>query len=466
MDNKPDNKQKGECQDFLDGKENVNFDFQDQDIVPIFRLFADISGCNLFIHPEIKGRATMKFRDVPWSQALDKILQTFDLDMSIEENVIRIAPIYVFAKEAEYKAKLEAVKIYSLPLETKLFTLDHADINTVESVIKGARILSPRGSINLDRRTNSIIVKDVPLVFDEIVSIVTMLDVPQKPYDFSEVDEGTMLFRNTNFAKNKKIFLAHQFKEETLIKKMKILIEEYGYDWEEGKRIDLGSISEDILTKIQDCGFVLVLMTKKDLLENGEFTTSSWLIEEKGAALAFGHRPLIMVETGVARHYVGFLQSDDEMIYFDRSNCDAKITDALIKIDSTYKKRLEHTTKELKNMLINEVVSDTNNNLFYIDLDGLHPLPDEKTAFFLKSAKGIMPLSEAEITKYTLSDKFSSVCDKSTPIIKNQKGTVYIILNNKKYYINSYSWLDEWDRDHSDIKIVSNEETKRYPMGR
>lgn len=461
-----DNKQEMRCQDYLDGKENVNFDFHDQDIVPILRLFADISGCNFFIHPEIKGRVTMKFRDVPWNQALNTILKTFNLDISIEENIIRIAPLHVFIREKENKVKVEAARFHSLPLETKFFTLNHADINTIESIIKGARILSSRGSITLDRRTKSIIVKDIPFVFDEIDHIITMLDIPQKPYDSSADDGGIMVLKNTNFAKNKNIFLAHQFIEEALIQKMKKSIEESGYDWKEGKRADLGSISEDILTKIQNCGFIIILMTQKDLLENGEFTTSSWLIEEKGAALAFGHRPLIMVESGVARQYVGFLQSDDEMIYFDRSNFDTKINDALAKIDSTYRKRLEKRIKEPTSLLINEVVSDTTNNLFYIDEDGLHPLPDEKTASFLKSSKGIIPLSEAEIANYTLSDKFGSVCDNNTPIIRNKAGHVYIILNNRKYYIGSYSWLDEWDRDNSDIKDISNEETKRYPMGK
>ena len=93
------------CADFLSGKENVNFDFQDQDIVPILRLFADISGCNLFIHPAVKGKATMKFRDVPWTQALDTILKTFSLSKSVEGNIIRIAPNSVFAKESEEKAQ-------------------------------------------------------------------------------------------------------------------------------------------------------------------------------------------------------------------------------------------------------------------------------------------------------------------------------------------------------------------------
>jgi len=148
----------------------------------------------------------------------------------------------------------------------------------------------------------------------------------------------------SNFAKNKNIFLAHIFVEENLIEKLKNIIEQYDYHWKEGKRDDLGSISEDILTKIKDCGFFIAVVTKKDQLKSGNFTTSSWLIEEKGAALAFGHRPLIMVEKGVDRHYVGFLQSDDEMIYFNKSNFDTKIKEAMKKIENTYKKKVAKTS--------------------------------------------------------------------------------------------------------------------------
>ena len=132
--------------------------------------------------------------------------------------------------------------------------------------------------------------------------------------------------------------MAHRFEEQGLIEKLKDIIQRNGYQWEEGKREDLGSISEDILSKIKTCGFFIVLMTKKDKLESGKYTTSSWLTEEKGAALAFGHRPLIIVEEGVDRHYVGFLQSDDEMIYFERENFDEKIKEAITKIDNTFKK--------------------------------------------------------------------------------------------------------------------------------
>jgi hypothetical protein len=149
----------------------------------------------------------------------------------------------------------------------------------------------------------------------------------------------------SNFAKNNGIFLAHQFSEESLVVRLKGVIEKNGYNWEEGRRQDLGSISEDILSKIKNCGFFIVLMTKKDQLNSGSFTVSSWLLEEKGAAIAFGHRPLIMVEEDVDRHYVGFLQSDEEIIYFNRLNFDGKIEEAIRKIDNTYKRDKKNTNK-------------------------------------------------------------------------------------------------------------------------
>lgn len=168
----------GKCQAFLEGRETVNFDFQDQEIVPIFRLFADISGCNLFVHPDVKGKATMKFRDVPWNQALDTILKTFSLDKSIEGNIIRIAPHIIFAKESEDKAKALDALVKAEPLETKIFPISYADVTVVEAAIRNSKILTPRGSLSVDRRTSSMLVKDIASVFPEVENLLETLDRP------------------------------------------------------------------------------------------------------------------------------------------------------------------------------------------------------------------------------------------------------------------------------------------------
>ena len=166
------------CESYLAGKENVNFDFQDQDIVPILRLFADISGCNLFLHPEVKGKATMKFRDVPWNQAFNTILLTFSLDKAIEGNIIRVAPSTVFTKEKEEKVRSMEAQVKAEPLETKIFRISYADVAGVEAAIKSSKILTPRGSINVDKRTSTMLVKDVAAVFPEIDNLLTSLDRP------------------------------------------------------------------------------------------------------------------------------------------------------------------------------------------------------------------------------------------------------------------------------------------------
>lgn len=166
------------CYSYLEGKEVVNFDFQDQDIVPIFRLFADISGCNIFIHPDVKGKATMKFRDVPWNQAFDTILKTFSLGKSVEGNVIRIAPHTIFAKESEEKVKAEEAGIKAEALETRVFEISYADVGIVENAIRNAKLISQRGSINVDKRTSTMIVKDIASVFPGIEEILKTLDKP------------------------------------------------------------------------------------------------------------------------------------------------------------------------------------------------------------------------------------------------------------------------------------------------
>ena len=133
----------------------------------------------------------------------------------------------------------------------------------------------------------------------------------------------------TEFPKNRTVFIAHSFHEEKLVSGLKKYLKRENLQWVEGRQQELGSISKDILTKIKDSGFFLAVMTKRDKMEKGGYTVSSWLLEEKGAALAYGHRPLIMVEEGVERHYVGFLQGDDQLIHFERDEFSSKMIEAV-----------------------------------------------------------------------------------------------------------------------------------------
>jgi hypothetical protein len=143
------------------------------------------------------------------------------------------------------------------------------------------------------------------------------------------------------FAGNRQVFLAYQFTEEKLVEGLKVHLQKNGFTWTEGKRDDLGSISQDIIDKIRTSGFFLAVMTGKDILPNDKYTTSSWLIEEKGVAIAYGRRPCLIVEGCIDRHYVGFLQGDDQLIYFERDEFAKKMQDAVEFMKKTMKRMLK-----------------------------------------------------------------------------------------------------------------------------
>lgn len=156
----------------------ISLDFQDTDIVPIFRLLADISGYNVVLNQDVKGKLTMKLINVPWDQALDLILKDFSLGKVVEGNIIRIAPLSVFAKESEDKVKARDAEVKAEPLETRVFPINYADVSVVETTIKNSKMLTARGSLSVDKRTSSMVIKDAASVFPQVETLLTTLDRP------------------------------------------------------------------------------------------------------------------------------------------------------------------------------------------------------------------------------------------------------------------------------------------------
>jgi type IV pilus assembly protein PilQ len=158
----------------------ISLDFQDTDIIPIFRLLADISGYNIIVSPEVKGKLTMKLINVPWDQALDLMLKTTTppLGKAVEGNIIRIAPHSVFTQESEETAKASEAAIKAEHLDTRIFPISYAKVLDVEKSIKDSKMLSPRGNISYDERTTSLVINDVPSVFPRIEGLLANLDKP------------------------------------------------------------------------------------------------------------------------------------------------------------------------------------------------------------------------------------------------------------------------------------------------
>ena len=137
----------------------IDLDFKDFDIHNILRMISDVGQVNIITSDDVKGSITIRMRDVPWDQALDVILKAKSLGMQREGNLIRVAPLAVLEKELEAELARAKASIELKPLDTRLIPLSYA---TGDKMLpRVAELLSSRGKVSVDERTNMLIVSDV-----------------------------------------------------------------------------------------------------------------------------------------------------------------------------------------------------------------------------------------------------------------------------------------------------------------
>jgi type IV pilus assembly protein PilQ len=162
----------------IDGKEyrgrRVSLDFKDVEIADVLRLIAEVSDLNIIAGDEVAGNVTIRLVEVPWDQALDVILMTKGLGFVRVGNVLRIAPSDVLKAEEEVRLQERRNKEKLEDLEVKLLPVNYAAVKDVEGLVK--RLLSARGTVNLDERTNTLIIKDIPSVIDESTALIAAID--------------------------------------------------------------------------------------------------------------------------------------------------------------------------------------------------------------------------------------------------------------------------------------------------
>jgi type IV pilus secretin PilQ/predicted competence protein len=154
----------------------ISLDFKDGDLQDIFRLFSDISGLNVVVNPGVSGKVTLKLNEVPWGRALELILKTNGLGCVLEGNVIRIARLTDLEKEEQDRRKLAEAKALAGDLEDYTKRISYAKADTLSGVLKAAGALSPRGQLNVDARTNTIIIRDLPSYLQKAESLIGELD--------------------------------------------------------------------------------------------------------------------------------------------------------------------------------------------------------------------------------------------------------------------------------------------------
>ncbi len=178
--------------------EPISIDFQDAELLHVFRLIADISGYNIVVSPDVKGKFSMRLTDVPWDQALDTILRNYGLSKTLQGNILRIAPTSVLAKEEEEIARAKESQEKSGNLVTKIYPINYASVSDIKQALDDAKILTKRGFISVDERTTSVLIKDVEKKHAEYETLIRALDqaTPQVSID-ARIVEVT-----TNFTKD------------------------------------------------------------------------------------------------------------------------------------------------------------------------------------------------------------------------------------------------------------------------
>ena len=173
----------------------IDLDFKGADIHNILRLLADVGQMNIVTSDEVRGEVTIKMRDVPWDQALDVVLRAKGLGSVREGNLVRVAPLSVLEKELEQEIARQKQMAEVLPTETRLIGVSYAHASSLQD--KARDLLSPRGKISVDDRTNNLIVSDVARNLQLIEDLVRNLDTQTSQV----VIEARIVEANTDYAR-------------------------------------------------------------------------------------------------------------------------------------------------------------------------------------------------------------------------------------------------------------------------
>jgi type IV pilus assembly protein PilQ len=161
--------------------ERLTLNFQDIDVRAVLQLLADTSGQNIVVSDTVNGSVTLRLQNVPWDQALDIVMRTKGLAMRRRDNVILVGPAEELAnrEKAELQARKDVEEL--APLRTEYLQVNYAKASELAVLIKGKSgnsLVSGRGSVSIDDRTNTLLLQDTADRLADIRQLVTTLDIP------------------------------------------------------------------------------------------------------------------------------------------------------------------------------------------------------------------------------------------------------------------------------------------------
>jgi len=179
--------------------ERLSLNFQDIEVRAVLQLLADFTGLNVVVSDTVTGSLTLRLRNVPWDQALDIILKTKGLDRRQTGNVMLVAPSAEIA--AQEKLELEASRqiVELAPLRSEFIQINYAKASDLATLLKSSenRLMSERGNVTIDDRTNTLLVQDSSEKLGEIRRLIKTLDIPIRQV----LIESRIVIANDDFSK-------------------------------------------------------------------------------------------------------------------------------------------------------------------------------------------------------------------------------------------------------------------------
>ena len=163
--------------------ERISLNFQDIEVRAVLQLIADFTEMNLVASDTVSGRITLRLQNVPWDQALELVLKTKGLDKRQVGNVLMVAPAAEIAERERQEIEANKQIAELAPLQSEFIRIRYATASEIVALFnagseEGGSLISPRGSVVVDPRTNSIIVTDTAAKLTEIRDLIDLVDIP------------------------------------------------------------------------------------------------------------------------------------------------------------------------------------------------------------------------------------------------------------------------------------------------
>ena len=177
--------------------ELLSLNFQDIEVRAVLQILADFTGLNVVVSDTVTGNLTLRLQNVPWDQALDIILDTKGLTKRRSGNVIFVAPTEEVTARERLILEAERSREELEPLRTASIQVNYAQAGDLSSLI-AERLLSERGQITADPRTNMLLIQDIGSKIGEIQDMVALLDIPVRQVQI----DARIVIANDNFRRD------------------------------------------------------------------------------------------------------------------------------------------------------------------------------------------------------------------------------------------------------------------------